>query len=378
MTKLWVQRLEAPLWSVKYSPRTWNDFVGQDNAIAQLRNLAESGSCPNMILYGPNGTGKTSAAQIFSKALLGDTLAANYKMLNLRDVSDYSIAKAKRDIKDLAKLDRSKRSELDEYMSIVFKEVKAELKAKGQTRDPNKSQLLQGAIRIFASTVTVADAMIKILVLDEADVLTRSMQQALRRTMEIYNEACRFIFTTPTLAGWSPAVISRSLMINFPSPSNDVIVSLVGRIAESERVEVDCAGVNAIARESNGDMRRAINLLQVASAKGKPVTEDGVYACSETILTKGVRNMVSAAIDGSFVIARESLRGLLALEGYSPSDVLLQIERDLLSRPFEPTVLTSLLDRIAEIDYRFIQAQNPFIQITALLASIGRIASVSA
>jgi replication factor C small subunit len=373
-----VQCLEAPLWSVKYSPRTWNDFVGQDNAITQLRNLAQSGSCPNMILYGPNGTGKTSAAQVFSRALLGDTLAANYKMLNLRDVSDYSVAKAKRDIKDLAKLDRSKRSELDEYMSIVFKEVKAELKAKGQTRDPNKSQLLQGAIRIFASTVTVADAMIKILVLDEADVLTRSMQQALRRTMEIYNEACRFIFTTPTLAGWSPAVISRSLVINFPSPSNDVIASLVGRIAESERVEVDSAGLNAIGRESNGDMRRAINLLQVASAKGKPVTEDEVYACSETILAKGVRNMVSAAIDGSFVIARESLRGLLALEGYSPSDVLLQIERDLLSRPFEPTVLISLLDRVAEIDYRFIQSQNPFIQITALLASIGRIASVSA
>ncbi|MFW9967436.1 MAG: AAA family ATPase [Candidatus Thorarchaeota archaeon] len=378
MTKLWVQRLEAPLWSVKYSPRTWNDFIGQNSAITQLRNLAESGSCPNMILYGPNGTGKTSAAQVFSRALLGDTLSANYKMLNLRDVYDYTIAKAKRDIKDLAKLDRSKRSELDEYMSVVFKEVKAEFKAKGQTRDPNKSQLLQGAIRLFASTITVADAMIKILVLDEADVLTRSMQQALRRTMEIYNEACRFIFTTPTLAGWSPAVISRSLVINFPSPSNDVIASLVGRIAESERVEVDSGGLNAIARESSGDMRRAINLLQVASAKGKPVTEDEVYSCSETILTKGVRNMVSAAIDGSFVIARESLRGLLALEGYSPSDILLQIERDLLSRPFEPTVLMSLLDRVAEIDYRSIQARNPFIQITALLASIGRIASVSA
>lgn len=363
---------------MKYSPKTWDDFVGQDNAITQLRNLAESGSCPNMILYGPYGTGKTSAAQVFSRALLGDTISANYMMLNLRDVSDYSIAKAKRDIKVLAKLDRSKRSELDEYMSRVFKEVKADLKMKGRKRDPNKSQLLQGAISLFASTVTVSDEMIKVLVLDEADALTRSMQQALRRTMEIYNEACRFIFTTPTLAGWSPAVISRSLVLNFPSPPNDVIVSLVSRIAESEGVTADSAGLNAIAQESNGDMRRAINLLQIASAKGKPVTEDEVYACSETTLSKGVRNMVSAAIDGSFVIARESLRGLLALEGYSPSDVILQIERDLLNRSFESDVLLTLLDRVAEIDHRLVQARNPFLQITALLASIGRITSAPA
>ncbi len=378
MTNRWVHRLEPPLWSVKYSPKTWDDFVGQESAIMQLRNLAESGSCPNMILYGPYGTGKTSAAQVFSKTLLGDTISANYMMLNLRDVADYSIAKAKRDIKDLAKLDRSKRSELDEYMSRVFKEVKADLKIKGRKRNPNKTQLLQGAISLFASTVSVSDEMIKVLVLDEADFLTRSMQQALRRTMEIYNEACRFIFTTPTLAGWSPAVISRSLVINFPSPSNEVISSLVSRIAEYEGIEVDSAGLNAIARESNGDMRRAINLLQISSAKGKPVTEDEVYACSETTLSKGVRNMVSAAIDGSFVIAREALRGLLALEGYSPNDVILQIERDLLSRPFEPDIQKSLLDRVAEIDYRITQARNPFLQITALLASIGNIASANA
>ncbi|MFW9846006.1 MAG: AAA family ATPase [Candidatus Thorarchaeota archaeon] len=370
--------MEPPLWSIKYNPKNWEDFVGQDAAISQLRNLAMSGSIPNMILYGPYGTGKTSAARVFSREALGESLSTNFKLLNIRDVSSYSVAKAKRDIKDLAKLERSKRTDLDEYMSMVFKEVKADLKAKGRTRDPNRSQLLQGAISIFASTVTVSDQLVKILVLDEADAITSNMQQALRRTMEIYNEACRFIFTTPTLAGWSPAVISRCLVVKFPNPPLVAISSLVQRVAAAENVKVDAAALNAIARESNGDMRQAINLLQISAASGKPVTEDEVHSCSETTLVSGVRNMITMAIEGSFVIAREALRGMLALEGYSPQEVLLQIERELLSRPFESKNLKEILDRVAEIDHRLTQANNPFIHLTALLASIGKIALSSA
>lgn len=367
--------MEPPLWSVKYSPTTWDDFVGQDQAITQLLSLAESGSCPNMILHGPYGTGKTSAALVFSRTLLGDAFASNFKLLNVRDVIGYPISKAKRDIRALAKLDRSQRSELDEYMSVVFREVKTELKAKGRKRDPNRSQLLQGAIRLFASTVTVADESVKVLLLDEADALTGNMQQALRRTMEIYSDVCRFIFTTPTLAGWSPAVISRCITLNLPSPSSDEVVTLASDIASKEGVDIDSAALEALAKESSGNLRRAVNLLQIAAADGKSVTKDKVYASSETKLARGVRQMVTLALDGSFLESRKELRRLLGIESYPPHEVCLEIQRNLVSRPFEPQVLETLIDRVAEIDHRLVQAQNPFLQITALLASIRRIAS---
>ncbi|MFW9944385.1 MAG: AAA family ATPase [Candidatus Sifarchaeia archaeon] len=367
--------MEPPLWSVKYSPQSWDDFIGQDRAITQLRKLAESGSCPNMILHGPYGTGKTTAALLFSRAFLGDAFASNFMMLNVRDVSGYSVAQAKRDIKALAKLDRSERTELDEYMSLVFKEVKSELKAKGRTKDPNRSQLLQGAIRLFASTVTVSDEKVKVLVLDEADALSGSMQQALRRTMEIYSDVCRFIFTTPSLAGWSPAVISRSLSLNFPSVSEGEAVPFLGGIAKRENVDIDSAALEAVARESGGDLRFAVNLLQIAAADGRPVTETKVYESSETELVKSVRKMVDLAISGAFVDSRKILRSILGVKNHSPREVCLAIQRNIVRRRFEPQVLKAMLDRVAEIDHRLVQAQNPFIQITALLASIGRIAS---
>ncbi|MHA1480624.1 MAG: hypothetical protein ACTSQZ_04285, partial [Candidatus Thorarchaeota archaeon] len=146
----------------------------------------------------------------------------------------------------LAKLDRSERTELDEYMSIVFREAKTSLKLKGRKRDPNKSQLLHQAINLFASTITVTDELVKILVLDEADALDRNMQQALRRTMEVYSDACRFVLITPTLAGWNPAIISRCLVVKFPTPSLTIIETLISDIASKEQVVIDERAVSAI------------------------------------------------------------------------------------------------------------------------------------
>ena len=328
-----------------------------------------------MIFYGPTGTGKTAAAELFSKEILGDSFGANFKMLNIRDIWDIPITKAKRSVQDLAKLGRDERSELDEYMSVIFREAKAARNARGRSGDPTRRELLSEAIRFFASTATVADEKVKILVLDEADALTSSMQQGLRRTMESYSNACRFILITPSLSGWSPAIISRSLTLNFPTPPDEVVQGLISDIAVKEHVTIDAPAVTTIARESEGDLRRAINLLQITSTASNIVTEDIVYEYSETQLTARARNVVTLALDGQYEHARKEIRNLVAIDGYSPQEVCLEIERDLVKRPFSPEVLSKVLDRVAEIDYRLLQGKNAFVHLAALLASIRAIAA---
>ena len=364
--------MEPVLWSVKYRPTKWDDFIGQDAAITQLKNLATSSNFPNMILYGPYGTGKSTAAIIYARQILDDDFVSNFKILNIRDLTFYTVSKAKRSIQALAKMDRTERTELDEYMSVVYNEAKSELKSKGRSTDPNRSQLLQTAIRLFASSISVSAEKVKILVLDEADALNYSMQQALRRTMEIYSKACRFILITPTFSGWSPAIVSRCLVVRFPAVTIDSTRKFVNRIATEEGIEITPEGLAAIARESKGDLRRAANLLQVSAALNDQVTEDIVYEHSETQISREVRKMLSYALKGSFVRSREKLRALLALEDYSPKDVILEIEHDLNRRPFSSESLSAILERVAEIDYRMTESRNPFIQLTALLASISR------
>ncbi|MFW9835044.1 MAG: hypothetical protein ACFFEK_13685, partial [Candidatus Thorarchaeota archaeon] len=105
--------MEPVLWSVKYRPTNWDDFVGKDNIISELKSLVGSNVFTNMIFYGSTGTGKSAAALLFSKEILGDSFGANFKQLNIRDLWDLPVSKAKRSVQDLAKLDRDKRSELD-------------------------------------------------------------------------------------------------------------------------------------------------------------------------------------------------------------------------------------------------------------------------
>jgi replication factor C small subunit len=328
-----------------------------------------------MIFYGPAGTGKTAAAELFSKEILGDSFGANFKTLNIRDVWDIPVTKAKRSVQDLAKLSRDQRSDLDEYISVVYREVKAARKARGRSGNPTRGEILSEAIRFFASTATVADEKVKILVLDEADALTWSMQQALRRTMELYSDTCRFILITPTLSGWSPAIISRSLTLSFPTPLDDVVQGLITDIANKESITIDDSAIAAIARESQGDLRRAINLLQIASTASASVTEDVVYEYAETHLTARARNIITLALDGQYEPARKEIRNLIAIDGYSPQEVCLELERDLVKRPFTPEVLSKVLDRVAEIDYRLLQGKNAFVHLTALLASLRAIAA---
>lgn len=351
------------------------DFVGKESTIKQLKSLAESSTFTNMIFHGPAGTGKTAAAEIYSRKILSDSFSANYKMLNMRDVWDVPVTKAKRSVQDLAKLGREERSELDEYMSIVYREAKSARKLRGRSGQPTRSQLLQEAIRFYASTGTVLDDRVKILVLDEADALTYSMQQGLRRTMEVYSDACRFILITPSLAGWSPAILSRSLVLRFPATSLEVTQDLVRDIASKENVTIDDAAITAIARESKGDLRRAINLLQIAYTASASVTEDVVYEFSETQLVSRVREIVTLALDGQYEAARKNIRNLMAVEGYSPQEVCLEIERDLVKRPFDQEIMTTVIERVAEIDHRLLQGKNAFIHLTALLASLREIAA---
>ena len=93
-------------------------------------------------------------------------------------------------------------------------------------------------------------------------------------------------------------------------------------IAEAEGIEYTESGIDALVYAADGDMRKAINALQAASATGDVVDEEAVYAITSTARPEEIREMVTLALDGEFTAARAKLDELLVDSGIAGDDII--------------------------------------------------------
>mmetsp|Transcript_20386 Transcript_20386/g.29277 ORF Transcript_20386/g.29277 Transcript_20386/m.29277 type:complete len:181 (-) Transcript_20386:36-578(-) len=133
---------EAP-WIEKYRPQFLHEVVGNTEAVSRLAAISQVGNLPNIILAGPPGIGKTTSILCLAREMLGPSYKSAVLELNASDARGIDVVRNK--IK-------------------MFAQKKVSL-------PPNRH---------------------KIIILDEADSMTASAQQALRRTMEIYSSSTRF------------------------------------------------------------------------------------------------------------------------------------------------------------------------------------------
>lgn len=104
----------------------------------------------------------------------------------------------------------------------------------------------------------------KVIVIHEADNLTKDAQAALRRTMEKYMANCRIIMTCTCLSKIIMPIRSRCLSLRIPSPSNEDIKKLLKDIKSKENLTINDRMIDAIVESSNRNVRKAINTLQIS------------------------------------------------------------------------------------------------------------------
>ena len=133
------------IWIEKFRPSSFDEVVGQDIIVSRIKAMTEQENVPHMLFSGPPGVGKTTLALIIAKTLFKDSWRQNFLETN---------ASSERGI-----------------------------------------DVIRETIKDFARTKPMGSNIPKIILLDEADALTRDAQNALRRTMEQYSENCRFILS---------------------------------------------------------------------------------------------------------------------------------------------------------------------------------------
>lgn len=305
------------IWTEKYRPQSLKDIVGQKSITEKLSAFVEKKSLPHCLFAGPAGIGKTTAALALANEFFKNQWHSNFLELNSSDERGIDTIRVK--VKD------------------------------------------------FARTMPISGSF-KIVYLDEADSLTKDAQHALRRTMETYAGACRFILSVNYSGKIIPPIQSRCAVFRFSALKKDDIINSLREIAEKEQLSLEEKAYDAIFATSEGDMRKAINILQMAAASDTKITEKLVYETTNAADPSIVNKMLATAVNGDFKGARLLLHDLLYQRGLAGEDIIRELHRQIFALDIDDHKKLELIERTGEYEFRITEGANPLIQIESLLA----------
>jgi replication factor C subunit 2/4 len=194
--------------------------------------------------------------------------------------------------------------------------------------DARGIDVVRNTIKNFAMTqVKVPPGRHKIVILDEADSMTTSAQQAMRRTMEVYSNTTRFCLACNNSTKIIEAIQSRAAILRYSRLSNEQMKVTLVRVCQAEHVNFTEDGLEAIIFTAEGDMRHALNNLQASYSLANGMGGDGlvneklVFQVCDQPHPNVVRKMISFCHKGDLQLANAELTKLWSL-GYSPSDII--------------------------------------------------------
>lgn len=161
----------------------------------------------------------------------------------------------------------------------------------------------------------------KIIVLDEADNLTTKAQQQINNLMDLYSKTTRFAFTCNNSTDMITAIKSRCNILRYKRLTHEQVQKRLKYIAEQEKVVYTDNGLLEIAKVSNGDLRQAINNLQLIFDGYGSVHESHVMEFCEKPDPAMISTIFKSALKGDL---KKAISGLSFLEnkGYSSPDII--------------------------------------------------------
>ncbi|KEZ46215.1 Replication factor C subunit 5 [Scedosporium apiospermum] len=236
----------------KHRPRSLDALTYHSELSDRLRALAQSGDFPHLLVYGPSGAGKKTRIVATLKELYGP--GVEKIKIDARVFQTSSNRKLEFNIVASIYHLEITPSDVGTYDRVVIQDL---LKEVAQTQQVDLS----------------ARQRFKVVVINEADHLTRDAQAALRRTMEKYSPNLRLILLANSTANIIAPIRSRTLLVRVAAPTHEDICEVLAQSAKKEGWPVVKGLHQRIAEESGRNLRKALLMYESVHAQNEKITD---------------------------------------------------------------------------------------------------------
>ena len=275
----------------EWRPRTFYDVVGQEHITTTLKNQILNNRIAHAYLFcGTRGTGKTSTAKVFAKAL---------NCLNLKDGEPCNECEMCRKINeglaiDVTELDAASNNGVDKIRDII-----------DDVKYPPQ------------------EARYKVYIMDEVHMLSAGAVNAFLKTLEEPPNNVIFILATTDPQKLPITILSRCQRFDFKRINNSDITARLRKIVNDQNVLADERSLNLIARVSDGAMRDSLSILDQAISMGNGnVDYNTVVSMLGLVTNEHLFNLVNAIIQRSVEKSIEIIEDVI----YSGKDIYLFIK----------------------------------------------------
>ena len=274
----------------KWRPRTFDGVVGQTAITDTLKNAIKRGKISHAFLFaGPRGTGKTSCAKIFAKAL---------NCTNLQDGEpcnecENCLAADQGTMNDIIEIDAASNNGVDEIRDI---------------RDKVKYAPTQGKYKVY--------------IIDEVHMLSMGAFNALLKTLEEPPEHVVFILATTELQKVPATIISRTQRYNFKRIDQHDLIARMTYILGQEKIDFEEKALEVIAQVADGGMRDSLSILdQILSYDQDKVKYEDALRITGYAAQEKIEQVLLNLLNGETSAALELVHALLQ-DGASTKNIL--------------------------------------------------------